>query len=78
MIHGSAGPKANELPPCYLSDAVQDAGDQQCDDDQAAEDEAKKAPSQFHDSSCLQGCSQESSTTSRGARSARNGVETIH
>jgi hypothetical protein len=47
MIHGSAGPKANELPPCYLSDAIQDAGNQQCDDQAAEDDEAKKAHSHW-------------------------------
>jgi hypothetical protein len=37
---------AKSLPPCDLSDAVQDAANQQCDDDQAAEDdEGEKAPS---------------------------------
>jgi hypothetical protein len=46
MIHGYAGPKADELPLCDLSDAVPDAGCQQSDDDKAAEDdEAEKAPS---------------------------------
>jgi hypothetical protein len=44
MIHGSAGPKANELPLCDLSDAIQDAGNQQCDDDNPEDDEAEKAP----------------------------------
>jgi hypothetical protein len=46
MIHGSAGLKADELPLCDLSNAVPDAGNQQCDDDKAAEnDEDEKAQS---------------------------------
>ena len=46
MIHASAGPKADNLPLCNLSDAVLDASYHQSDNDKAAEnDETEKAQS---------------------------------